>query len=622
MKHFGIGLRRLIAVPALFCVCCAPGGGPASREATGVPAAEGAVESDPLRRAYFGDLHVHTALSIDAYITNTRTLPDDAYRYAKGEAIDHVSGRKIRLGRPLDFMAVTDHAELLGVARAMSDPDDPLSQSPLAPGITSQDYETSHAAFRAIVATAAAGTPGVGAVDPALAAGAIRDAWQRVIDAAEAHYEPGEFTTFVAYEWSSMPDLANLHRNVVFAGSEVPMLPFSSRDSIRPEDLWDFLDEWRSRGYDSLAIPHNSNASKGLMYPLEDSVGEPIGPEHSEKRMRNEPITEITQFKGTSETHVALSPRDEFADFELWNTTVGAPIPVEPVPGSYVRTAYGRGLVMEDEGGFNPYKFGLIGSSDSHNSSTAVEEDNFTGGHGNADMTAEARLNSAPSTLTSSSLNFSASGLAAIWAESNTREAIFAALRRKETYATSGTRIRVRFFAGSFPKDLAERDDSVAVADAEGVTMGGDLVVEGPEPPDFFIWAVRDPNSAPLDRVQVIKGWVTSGQARERIYDVVCSDGRRPDPGTWRCEDSGAEVDLSDCGISAEVGAAEFQTVWRDPDFDAESEAFYYARVLENPTCRWSTWDAIRLGVEPPAGVARTLRERAWTSPIWISPGS
>ncbi|MEE2777243.1 MAG: DUF3604 domain-containing protein [Acidobacteriota bacterium] len=611
-------VHRLLATAALLAALAGCG----VREPARAPAggtAEMASEPDELRRVFFGDLHVHTALSIDAFITNTRTLPDDAYRYAKGEEIDHVSGQKIRIDRPLDFMAVTDHAELLGVARAMDDPDDPLSGSPLAANITSDDYETSHAAFRGLVATAAASAPGAGTVDPELAAGASRDAWQHVIEAADSHYDPGQFTTFVAYEWSSMPGLANLHRNVVFAGSDAPELPYSSAQSVKPEDLWAFLDAWRDKGNDVLAIPHNSNASKGLMYPLEDSFGEPIGAEHASQRMRNEPITEITQFKGTSETHTVLAPLDEFAGFELWNTTVGAPIPIEPVPGSYVRSAYGRGLVMEAAGGFNPYKFGLIGSSDSHNSSTAVQESGFTGGHGNADMTPEVRLDSAPSTLTASSLNFSASGLAAVWAEENTRESIFAALRRKETYATSGPRIRLRFFAGTgFPDDLAERGDSVTIAYERGVPMGADLAVPSGTAPSFYVLALRDPETAPLDRVQIVKTWVAAGAAQERIYDAFCSDGRRPLEG--RCPDSGAEVDLTDCAISSDVGATELTGVWHDPDFDAEGRAAYYVRVLENPTCRWSTWDAIRTDVEAPNEVAPTLRERAWSSPIWISP--
>lgn len=589
--------------------------------ATGAPAADVSaptIQHDPLRQALFGDLHLHTALSVDAFITQTRTMPDDAYRYAKGEAIDHVSGEKIRIKTPLDFLAVTDHGELIGVAAAMADPDNALSEIPIAKRITSSDYEISQGAFREIVASAAAGQ--FDDVIPTLRAGlTMRDAWKQVVAAAEAHYVPGQFTTFVAYEWSSMPNLANLHRNVVFRGIDVPMLPFTSANSNRPEDLWKFLDEWREDEGDVIAIPHNSNASKGLMYPLVNSDGQPIDSAYATTRMRNEPITEMTQFKGTSEVHPTLSPNDEFADFELWNTTVGAANVIAPDIGGYVRNAYGRGLALEQKLSVNPYKFGVIGSTDSHNSSSAAEEGNFTGGHGNADKTADVRLNSKPSTLVESSLAFSASGLAGVWAESNTRESIFDALRRKETFATSGPQIRVRFFGGlDYPADLGARPDAVKVAYASGVPMGGDLIHGAKESPKFFAWAARDPMSAPLQRLQIVKGWLDGEESRERVFDVACSDGLTPDPATARCPDNGATVDLESCAMSEDKGAGELSVVWSDPQFNATERAFYYARVIENPTCRWSTWDAMRLGVPPPSSVAATLQERAWSSPIWV----
>ena len=548
------------------------------------------------KQVFFGDLHLHTALSVDAYITNTRTMPDDAYRYAKGEAIEHVSGEMIQLQTPLDFMGVTDHAEMLGVARAMSNAEDPLSDSDFAQDITSSEYERSHGAFRRLVSAAADGDvlDVVRMINPIHARRAMRDTWEVIVEAAEAHNDPGKFTTFVAYEWTSMPQLSNLHRNVVFEGTNVPDMPFSSSDSNDPEDLWEFMDEWREEGSDVLAIPHNSNASKGLMYPLEGLDGDPVDEEYAAARLRNEPITEITQFKGTSETHPILAPLDEFADFEIWNTTVGAPVVIDPVPGSYVRNAYQRGLSLEEEIGINPYEFGLIGSSDSHNSSTAVEEFNFTGGHGNADDTPKTRLNSRESTLTASSLNFSASGLAAVWAEENTRESLFAAMKRRETYATSGTRIRLKF------------------STSDGVPMGGRATV-GEALPSFDIWAQQDANSAPLDRVQVIK--VTS--SGESIVDVACSVGE-PDPETQRCPSNGAGVNLETCEQTGE-GAAELKVSWQDEAFDSAQRTAYYVRVLENPTCRWSTWDAIRIGQAIPENRAATIQERAWSSPIWVN---
>ena len=366
--------------------------------------------------------------------SRTRTLPDDAYRYARDETIDHVSGQQIRLGTPLDFMAVSDHAEMLGVARAMGDPDNPLSKEPVAAGITSLDFETSQQTFRGLV-TQHAESAVTDMVRIASSAGALQagtQAWRMLVDAADAHYRPGTFTTFVAYEWSSMPNLVNLHRNVVFRGTRVPERPFSSMDSNRPEELWALLDDWRAGGGDdAIAIPHNSNASKGLMYPLEDSFGKPVDAAYAERRLRNEPVTEISPFKGTSETHPKLATNDEFADFEIWNTVVGAPIPIEPAEGSYVRNALARGLLLADAQGFNPYRIGMIGSSDTHNSSSAIEENNFSGGHGNADATPQKRLHSKESTLALASTNFSAAGLAGVWAEANTREAIFDALRRR-----------------------------------------------------------------------------------------------------------------------------------------------------------------------------------------------
>ena len=588
----------------------------ASGPVTSAPAA------NPLKNAYFGDLHVHTALSVDAFITNTRTLPDDAYRYARGEAIEHVSGQKIRLGTPLDFMAVTDHAEVLGMARAMGNPDNPLSKEPLAAGITSLDFETSQKTFRGLVTQHAgdavsdmariAASPGARQAEAA--------AWRMLREAAEAHYQPGSFTTFMAYEWSSMPNLANLHRNVVFRGMNVPERPFSSMDSNRPEELWAFLDDWRARGGDdAIAIPHNSNASKGLMYPLEDSYGKPLDAAYAERRLRNEPVTEITQFKGTSETHPALAPNDEFADFEIWNTVVGAPIPIEPAEGGYVRNALARGLLLADAQGFNPYRIGMIGSSDTHNSSSAIEEDNFSGGHGNADATPQKRLHSKESTLALASTNFSAAGLAGVWAEANTREAIFDAMRRRETFATSGPRLSVRFFAGTdYADDALTRSDALEHAYAGGVPMGGELQA-GEASPEFLVWANMDPRGTKLQRVQLIKVWSENGEARESIHDVACSDGGVPDPATQRCPANGAGVNLADCSVSAH-GAASLSAAWRDPDFDPAQRAVYYVRVLENPSCRWSTWDAIRLGEQPPADVAPTLQERAWSSPIWVEP--
>ena len=397
------------------------------------------------------------------------------------------------------------------------------------------------------------------------------------------------------------------------------------------------MDGWRDDGMDVLAIPHNMNGSGGRMFEYGYFDGRPVDEAYVQLRTRNEPIAEMTQAKGTSETHPALSPNDEWADFEIMPYRISTRILSEP-PGSYVRDAFRRGLEIEAGGVGNPYRFGLIGSSDTHVSAGVFREDDYTGPSGLMQADGERRGAVPVETITPRStvddgsgrmyfdtpatLN-GAAGLAGVWAEENTRESLFDAMRRKETFATSGPRIVVRFFGGA---DLATLDvnDPALVASAyeRGVPMGGRLSgrLDG-RAPSFLVWAMQDPLSAPLQRVQVVKGWIADGVTHEAVYDVACSDGLNIDPETQRCPDNGAEVDIATCAISAGVGASELKTVWSDPDFDAGQSAFYYVRTLENPTCRWSTWDAVRAGVEPRQDVAATLQERAWSSPIWYNPG-
>jgi hypothetical protein len=578
-------------------------------------------EPNPLRNAYFGDLHVHTSYSHDAFVLGNRTSPDDAYRFAKGEAISHPMGFEIQLaGGPLDFQAVTDHGEYLGLTMAMLDPESELSRHELVELITRPKNPRER--MQAFGALSRLRDPEVRDLD------VIRSAWQDIIDAANRHNEPGSFTTLIGYEYTSAPDASNLHRNVIFRGSTAPEIPFSSVDSYNPEELWVWMDRQRAEGMDAIAIPHNSNGSKGQMFSLTTFDGEPLDGGYAEARMRNEPIVEVTQVKGTSEVHPLMSPNDEWADFEIYAYTIGVQTPSEP-RGSYAREAYLNGLDLEEAQGFNPFRFGLIGSTDTHNSGGTPEEFNYHAKAGFADGTPERRKSVPPSeeflefdfeTPYSFQL-WGASGLAAVWAEENTREAIFDAMRRKETFATSGPRIRLRFFGGfGYGEGLASDPEMIATAYDGGVPMGGDLA-GGDGPPSFLIWATRDPNSAPLQRVQVIKGWIDGGAAVEKIFDVVCSDGLEPDPETRRCPDNGAQVDLSDCSYSQDLGAAELATVWTDPEFTPGSRAFYYARVLENPKCRWSTWDALRVGVAPREDIPATIQDRAWSSPIWYVPG-
>jgi hypothetical protein len=555
-----------------------------------------------------------------------RVTPEDAYRYARGEAIDHVSGRRIRMhGPPLDFIAVTEHANYMGIPTAARDPQSPVRAIPLIRDLLDPDPAVyGPAMVRALEHI------GSDRFMPELDPDAyVESTWERLVALADRHTKPGEFTAFVGYEYTSMPEGQNLHRNVIFRGSDVPARPFSSFDSQNPEDLWRWMEAARADGSDVLAIPHNANGSNGLMYERVDRSGRPIDAAYAEIRLRNEPVSEVIQIKGQSETHPALSPNDEWARFQILDTILGRPSEQSRLQGSYARRALMDGLEMEEAGRANPYRFGMIGSSDGHNASSPVEEQDFTGKIGRLDGTPEARLGTPPAGASeldlgdrSSGSPFSAAGLAGVWAEANTREALFDALRAREVFATSGPRIVVRLFGG-FGLSPADLEAGLArVGDAGGVAMGGELEAgpAGGPAPTFLVEALRDPLEAPLERIQIVKAWVERGEARERVYDVACADGRAPDPGRHRCDLAVAPPSLDDCRYDASKGRAQLAAAWSDPDYVASQRAFYYARVLQIPTCRWSSWDAIRLGIEPPPGAPAWIQERAVTSPIWVTP--
>ena len=584
------------------------------------------------RYAYFGDLHIHTQLSVDSYTFGVRAGPDDAYRFAKGEALTHQGGFSIQLqGEPLDFLAVTDHAEYLGASVALADPQNAQGSHPLAVKLRSDDPGARWEAGIELDGWVR-GKP-VPGLDPLPI---VRSAWQDTIAAAERHYDPGRFTTFIAFEYSATPEGVNLHRNVIFAGSDVPSVPFSAVDSLNPEDLWTWLDEQRANGNEALAIPHNSNWSQGKMFSRTNWAGELIDAAYSKQRQRNEPLVEITQGKGTSETHPALSPNDEWADFEIWRKNSmgfgedGSIVFTEgATTGSFARDALRAGLEIESEIGTNPFLFGFIGATDGHNAAGSVEEERHFGHAGSVDGTPAARLrlpDRRRGQLELETIEWAASGLTGVWAEENTRESIYAALRRKETFATSGPRMRVRFFAGyDYPDDLPKQRHAAERAYIGGVPMGGELAAQPGNAPRFFVQAARDPREieASLQRAQVVKSWIDeSGATHERVFDVACSDGLTPDPKTHRCPDNGASVDLDDCSISLAKGDAQLVTLWNDPTFDPTQRALYYARVLQNPTCRWSTWEAIRLGLKPTSLVPATIQERSWSSPISIVPAA
>ena len=575
----------------------------------------------PRRQALFGDLHIHTQYSFDAYIFGIRRTPDDAYRYARGETLRHAAGYDIRLkGGPLDFYAVSDHASYLGVLPAMDDASSPMSSISFAKDMFGTSQDSILKAFGKVFQSVISGEP-IPEMDNR---DVVRSAWKDIQGAADRYYQPGKFTTFAGYEYTAQPEYGNLHRVVLFKGMQRPDLPFGALDSVNPEGLWDWQDELRAKGIDSVAIPHNSNVSNGLMFQKTDFAGKAITAEYAEQRMRNEPIVEMSQVKGTSDTHPALSPNDEFADFELYQTLLGTNIKGKP-DGSYIRQALQRGLEIEKKTGKNPYKFGLIGSSDSHNAGGPVEEDHYFGKTGLVDGTPEVRrayVVPGEEKLQGSGqtpfYQWSAAGLAGVWAERNNREDIFAAFRRKETFATSGPRIKVRLFAGhGYPSDIFARKDFSSLAYGRGVPMGGDLSLGKRGAPTFLAQAIKDANSAGFERIQIIRGWAEGSKLKEAIYDIACASGK-PDPKTHRCKARPASIDIKNCKIDPSDGKAEFNVSWRDPDYRAGRRAFYYLRVIERPTCRWSTWETNRLGKKLRKGIPATIQERGWSSPVWI----
>jgi len=594
--------------------------------------------ADPAQRqAYFGELHLHTSYSFDAWgLMGTKVGPDEAYRFAKGEPVNYM-GKTIHRAWPLDFMAVTDHSENMGLLNELDIPGSPLSQTDIGREILRDPTKS----FNMLRDARYAGRS-IPGLDPA---GALRSAWARQVSAANANYAPGKFTTFIAYEWSQMNEgKYNLHRNVIFRGADAP-LPFSSSDSGKPEDLWSYLESNRAQGRDVLAIPHNANGSNGLMYDWVMSDGRPIDQAYAQRRVLNEPLSEISQNKGQSETIPSISPTDEFANFEVWDVLITQRNRKSDPNGSYIRQAYGRGLAIEHRVGANPYKFGVVGASDFHNGISASDENAYAGSPGGIDpkvnvpdgdaakrqlgiiksrtlIDDEAAHEGRPAMINNPLLTGGAS-ITGVWAERNTREDIFAALKRKETFATSGPRLRVRFFGGwDFRPGLLRRKDWVREAYRAGAPMGGDLPAGGPSgAPSFVLQAIKDPDGANLDRIQVVKVWLEGGAYKEKIFDVAMSGGRKADPRTGHAPPVGDTVDLATATYKNTIGASELLTVWRDPEFKAAQPAVYYLRALEIPTPRWSTYLAAKRGQPTPKeGGPPTLQERAWSSPIWYTP--
>ena len=596
----------------------------------------------------FGDTHLHTSYSFDAYLNKNQTVdPDTAYRWAKGMPVVHAFNRtRVQIGTPLDFLVVSDHAELMGVIRALNN--DTAEMDDMGIWGNMKRWFAVFMLNRAIsngdgtkifgkLLPKSQRQPGSDPVsDPEniLPTGVFGDtlatettAWHEIVDSAERHNEPGKFTTFIGWEWSSIPTGVNLHRIVFTPDSgdiAKQFVPYGSDQSQYPEDLWTFLEQTQERtGARFVAIPHNSNISKGYMYAETTLKGEPIYAEYAKRRMHWEPISEATQIKGDSETHPVVSPDDEFADFETYAHYIQQDLEeYKPQAADYIRGALKTGLALEQKIGVNPYQFGVIGSTDSHSGLSSAEEDNFWGKFAR-DSTPETKRSGGRiggSKVTGWSM--SASGLAAVWSRGNTRDEIFDAFQRKETYATTGTRLKVRVFAGwGFDEAVLDAPNFAEQGYAHGVPMGGSLAAGGAgKAPQMLIRAEMDPKNANLDRIQVIKGWVdSSGTQHEKVYNAAWAGDRAPD-GNGKLPPVGNTVDLKTGHWSNSIGEPSLAVMWTDPDFNPEQRAFYYVRVLQIPTPRHSLLDAIALQTEVPEEGPATIQERAYTSPIWYTP--
>jgi uncharacterized protein DUF3604 len=580
------------------------------------------VATNPLKNCYFGDLHLHTALSADANFFGATLFPEDAYKFAMGEEVEYL-GQKVKRIAPLDFLAVTDHSEYLGAIVAVRDPKGPYAGTELNKQYTSKDQKDVAKSFGDFVKDMSANKPNPELNKPEV----IKSAWQRVINAANTYNKPGKFTALVGYEWTSAPNnennhSQNLHRCIIFKGDKVPNVPFSSFDSQDPELLWTYLENARKTGSDVLAVPHNANVSNGLMFDTKTLSGKPLTREYAERRMANEPLTEIMQGKGQSETHPTISPNDEFANFELWEILLSSSERAKFKTGSYIRQAFGTGQELQEKLGANPFKYGLEGGTDYHSALSSSEENNYPGSHGTQDnlavdykkvLTAQESVGGEPTT------RLSAAGLTGVWAESNTRDGIFDALKRKECFATSGPRIKVRMFAGwNYDAQMLKKDDWVKQAYAGGVPMGADLPA-GNGKPKFLLQAIKDPNSGNLDRIQIIKVTTKNGKSTEKIYDVAWSGSRKLDS-KGKLPAIGNTVDVKNATFTNTIGSAELIGYWEDADFDPQSYVTYYARVIEIPTPRWSTYLAAKHNLPPSKIVPTTIQERAWTSPVWYTP--
>ncbi len=585
------------------------------------------------RNLYFGELHLHTEQSFDSVLFGNRLTIEDAYRFARGDKLVSQGLELMQLSRPLDFVAITDHAEGFGSRRHCGETGLPLKLQ-----LSCWVARTPNLAIFKVLRNVGDGgnqkleraaSPYCKAVGiEQCLADAMAD-WSDYKLLADQYNRPGEFTTIQAYEYSpTLPDYGKYHRNVIFRGGTLPDLAVSALDAPTELDLWRSLDQSCQDDCDFLTIPHNTNRAWGLPYGNVTRYGDIYSKEDWALRAQYEPLTEIYQIKGASECALGATATDEECGFEqVFPPCRPGQETTCAFANGFAREGLKRGLQIETGAGVNPFKIGFIAATDSHNANPGdTEEWDYRGT--SAVITGPAirrqrHLEPGMPVHRSPVAAYSSGGLAGVWATENTRDALFAAMRSKETYGTSGTRIQLRFFAGwNLGDDILAATDPIAQAYAGGVPMGGELTPDNDAgSPTFMAWAMADPLSAPLQRVQMVKGWLDrDGQGHEQVVDIACSDGQVPDALSGRCPDNGATVDLSSCEVSRERGAGELKVLWSDPNFDSSQSAFYYVRVLQNPTCRWSTYDALRLGIAPGPHAPSTIRERAWSSPIWYSP--
>ena len=591
-------------------------------------------------RVFWGDTHNHSANSGDAFMNGNRLTPEQAYRFARGEEVASSSGVVAKLSRPLDFLVVSDHAEGLGVGYELLNGNRVMMEDPTLArwnAMMKAGGKEAAQAMNELVSAQAQGTLPKPITNPAIVGPIVKTIWQDYTATAEQFNEPGEFTAMIGYEWTSVQGGSNLHRNVLFRDGKDEadqIVPFSSWQSQDPEDLWRWMADYEKKtGGKVLAVPHNANLSNGQMFALLDFEGNPLSQEYADRRARWEPLQEVMQTKGNSETHPTLSPNDEFADFgiagwEYGNLTLeNEPETPEMRPYTYLRGGLLNGLAQGRKLGTNPFKFGMIGSSDVHTSLTAIEEENFMGKHVSQEPRPERweHVTARGFGKTRYTWHHMAAGYAAVWASENTREALWDAMMRKEVYATSGTRMTVRFFGGwDFGADDARNRHIADVGYAKGVPMGADLPPKTPgaKAPTFLVAALKDPLFGNLDRIQIVKGWLDAeGETHESIYEVAWGDADRRQFGAdGKLPPVGDTVDVARATWTNTIGDPDLAAVWQDPDFDPSEPAFYYVRVIEIPTPRWTAYDALRFGVKMAPEVPMKHQERAWTSPIWYTP--